>query len=254
MSECGTLVHNIVMAQASRLAVTNIEHACNLAHGFARVAAAQGFLLLVPCKLRRSPHVNAHNIRLSTLRIAQHAVPNFTSADFVTGLLARAAFARAGADQVVLEFGEPAQYGEHQAPVGRRRIRPYVVQRTKPSAFFRDLRQRVQQVTGRARQSRSSRVTSNTSPPAIMARTRRNCARSVFVPLAASRNPCSAPAARKAFTCASTLWPFSRDSRIAIDHHSPDDSRRAMLSTKRVAISIACSASAMLTPTSWPMA
>jgi transposase len=37
--------------------------------------------------------------------------------------------------------------------------------------------------------------------------TRRSWARSVFAPLAVSRQTFSAPAARNCFTCASTLWP-----------------------------------------------
>ena len=57
------------------------------------------------------------------------------------------------------------------------------------------------------RASRSRRVTMSTSPEPSLARTRRNCVRSVLAPLAVSWVIVSAPAAGNWRTCASTLWP-----------------------------------------------
>src|SRR3954454_16867036 len=55
--------------------------------------------------------------------------------------------------------------------------------------------------------SRSSRVTISTSSGPSASSARRSCVRSVLAPLATSRNTFSAPAAVRAVTCASTLWP-----------------------------------------------
>src|ERR1019366_258432 len=114
-------------------AVRNIEHTRNLARRLARVAAFDRLFLLVLGELRRSPHVNA---------------PRFG---------AFAAFARAGADQLALELGKPAKHSEHESPVRCRRVRPCVAKRTEARALLGDLRQRVEKVARRTRETIKAR-------------------------------------------------------------------------------------------------
>ena len=62
------------------------------------------------------------------------------------------AFARSGANQFALEFGEPAEHCEHEPPMRGRGVRPCVRKRTKARALVGDLRQYVEKVARRARQ------------------------------------------------------------------------------------------------------
>src|ERR1700683_3163954 len=66
---------------------------------------------------------------------------------------ARAAFARAGADQLPLELDEAAEHGEHQAAVRRRRASPCVAERSEAGAKAGDRREGVREVARRLRQA-----------------------------------------------------------------------------------------------------
>src|SRR5208283_4936891 len=105
----------------------------NLARRLARVTAFERLFLLMLGKFRRSPHVNAPRLG------------------------AFAAFARAGADQLALELGKPAKHGEHKPPVRRRGVRPRVAKRTEARALLGDLRQRVEKVARRTRETIKAR-------------------------------------------------------------------------------------------------
>ena len=111
----------------------DVEHTRNLARRLARVAAFERLFLLVLGEFRRSPHVDAPRLG------------------------AFAAFARAGADQLALELGKPAKHGEHQPPVRGRGVRPCVAKGTKARALLGDLRQRVEKVARRTRQTIKAR-------------------------------------------------------------------------------------------------
>jgi hypothetical protein len=83
--------------------------------------------------------------------------------------------------------------------------RPSVAERSEAGFLLGDRRQDVRRSrVDRARRSR--RVTISTSPASSWASTRRR-ARSVFAPLATSRNTWRAPAALSSRTWASMLWP-----------------------------------------------
>jgi hypothetical protein len=98
-----------------------------------------------------------------------------------------------------------AEDGQHQPSVRRRRVRPGVAERAERGPFRRDGREGVEVPRG-SRQTVEPRHEQHVAG-SCAAMPRRNCAGSVLVPLATSRNTCAAPAARKAATCAATLWP-----------------------------------------------
>jgi hypothetical protein len=114
-------------------AVRDIEHTRSLARRLARIPAFERLFLLMLGEFGRSPHVNAPRLG------------------------AFAAFARAGADELTLELGKPAKHSEHQPPVRGRRVRPCVAKRTEARALLGDLRQRVQEVACRTRETIKAR-------------------------------------------------------------------------------------------------
>lgn len=73
------------------------------------------------------------------------------------GLGAFAAFARARADQLALELGQPAKDGQHQAAMRRGGVGPCVAQGSESGPLAGDRRKGVEKVTGRAGQPVESR-------------------------------------------------------------------------------------------------
>jgi hypothetical protein len=70
---------------------------------------------------------------------------------------AAAAFTGTRADQLALELGEPAEYGQHQTPVWGRRVCPRVAERPETGSRPRNRVEDVQQGACRSRQSIEAR-------------------------------------------------------------------------------------------------
>src|SRR3712207_8315032 len=69
-----------------------------------------------------------------------------------TRLGSLATFTRASPDQLTLELGQAGEHREHEAAVGRGRVRPGIVEGTEAGSLLGNSCERVQQITGRASQ------------------------------------------------------------------------------------------------------
>src|SRR6202040_717597 len=119
----------------------------------------------------------------------------------------RPAFAGARADQITLELGQPPQNGKHQSRPCDVVVSAHVSPRDLKPAFLAVIAASVFNRSRVDRARRSSLVTVSTSPASSTSSNRRSCARSVFAPLATSRNTFLHPALVSWRTWASTLWP-----------------------------------------------
>src|SRR5436190_12743955 len=61
-----------------------------------------------------------------------------------------ATFTRPGSDQLALEFGQAAKYGEHQSAMSGRDIGPSILERFEAGAALADLIEHVEQVARRS--------------------------------------------------------------------------------------------------------
>ena len=105
-----------------------------------------------------------------------------------------AAFVRANTDQFPLEFGKAAKHSQHEPTMRSGRIRPGIRDRAEAGPFLCDSGEHVEQ-SRVLRASRSSRVTSKTSPAPSASIDRCNCRRSALAPETFSAKTLLAPAA-----------------------------------------------------------